>query len=101
MGDMEFGLSSNEKSSTREPANKIERGSKKYLSMIDKGSKNADKKNLPFSFGGKTKSSKLDTTCMCPICGNTSAVSKNTVMVACHSCRNLYNVDASTITSTR
>ena len=101
MGDMEFGLSSQEKSLTREPANKIERGAKKYSEMIDKGSKKADEMNLPFSFAAKKKSSKLDVTCGCPKCETMAAVSKNTVMVVCRSCNDLYNVDDSTILSVR
>ncbi len=101
MGDMEFGLTSAEKSSTREPANKTERGAKKYKAMIDKSSKDADKKNLPFSFGVETKSSKLDVTCACPKCETVSAVSKNTVMLVCRSCNDLYNIDESTIISAR
>jgi len=91
-GDMEFGLTSRESSPNREAPNKHIRGSKNYKEMIDKGSKAADRKNLPFKFGKPKSESKLGTFCECKNCGHVSNVSKNTIMIVCSSCRTLYKV---------
>ena len=57
----EFGLTDRESSKTREAPNRSERGRKKYLEMVDKSSKDADKKNLPFTFSKPKKEDDSET----------------------------------------
>lgn len=98
-GDMEFGLTSRESSPHREAPNKHTRGSKKYLEMVDKGSKAADRKNLPFTFGKPKKEGKLGVFCSCPSCGKVSNVSKNTIMLVCADCKTMYSITPEVIIS--
>jgi hypothetical protein len=91
--DMEFGLTSRENSPHREAPNRHERGSKKYLKMVDESSKKAASKNLPFTFSKPKRSENLAVWCQCPSCDRVSHVGKNTVMVACVDCKSLYEVE--------
>jgi hypothetical protein len=88
----EFGLSSRETSSHREAPNRVARGSKKYSEMIARSSRDAEKKNLPFTISKPNKTSVSSMTCWCPECGRVSSLSKNTVMVVCCDCKKLYSV---------
>jgi len=97
LNDMEFGLTSRETSPNREAANQHSMGKKKYSEMVSSGSKAADDKNLPFSFSAAKKSGSRSVICECPGCSELSAVTKNTVMLVCSSCKKLFDVDETTI----
>lgn len=94
MSYKEFGLTSRESSANREAPNRHIKGSKKYKEMIHKANKEADQKNLPFTFSKPQKPQSLAVTCWCPDCGYESAsrVSKSTIMVVCTKCKKLYSL---------
>ena len=92
MSFTEFGLTDKESSTHREALNKQSMGNKKYKNMIDSGSREADKKNLPFTFSKPKKDSPRTVTCWCTECGSFTRVSKTTVMVICAGCGSLYSV---------
>ena len=88
----EFGLNSKESSPSREALNKHDMGEKRYQAKIDKGSKEASRKNLPFSFSKAHKESPRSVVCWCPDCERVSRVTKTTVMVECVQCKSLYSL---------
>ena len=90
--NIEFGLTDKENSANREAANKHTRGSKKYKEMVQEQAGLADKKNLPYNFSVPKKSSARNVICQCPNCEDTAAVNKNTVMVICSHCKQIYSV---------
>jgi len=94
---LEFGLNDKETSPHREAPNRHERGGRKYKEMVAKGSKEADAKNLPFTFSKPSRATPMTVWCQCPTCERVSHVSKNTVMVACPDCKKLYDVDEDTV----
>lgn len=96
--DMEFGLTSREKSPNREAANKHTMGNKKYLSRIDKDSKSGGA-DLQFSFSAPKKSSSASVLCECPSCETCTKVTKTTVIVVCSKCKKLFDVDEDTTIS--
>jgi len=64
-------------------------GPKKYREMIHKSSKDADNKNLPFTFT-KNKSIKASNRFYaCPECGADMIGTKHTVMFVCPGCKKL------------
>jgi ribosomal protein S27E len=76
----------------REAPNKMERGSAKYKAMIDKGSKQADQKGLPFSFSKPHKPAPRPMVVHCADCDNSYRVAKHTVCVECVVCKKLVMV---------
>ena len=86
----EFGLSDKESAPHREALNKHDMGRKKYLSKIDRGSRETDQKNLPFIFSKPKKESAKVVTCWCTECGTYSKVTKSTYMVICRNCKEAY-----------
>jgi len=95
--DLEFGVNSRESSPNREAPNKHVKGSKKYKEMVDRGSKAADQKNLPFTFSKPKKPEKTPVDCQCPYCDRIISVTKTTVCVICAACKNFYHVNEETI----
>ena len=77
-----------ENSPNREAPNKHLKGSKKYKDMIDRGSKAADQKNLPFTFSKPAKRTKAPENIyhLCFLCGHVSMVSRHRVSQTCSGC---------------
>ena len=80
-------------SKTRESVLEQQMGPRQYREMIHRGSKEADQKNLPFTFpkkslikGGKT------VWYICDSCGKSLAGSKKTYIIICSSCKKLIYV---------
>jgi len=92
MSFTEFGLSSAENSSHREAPNKHNIGNKRYSEKVSRGSKEAEKKNLPFTFSKPQRDLPRCIVCCCTECGSYTRVTKNTVMVICSVCKNLFSV---------
>jgi hypothetical protein len=90
--NVEFGLTDKESSPNREAANKHDKGSKKYREMISKQTRIENQKNLPYSFSAPKKSGARNVICQCPHCEDTTAVTKNTIMVICGQCKKSYSV---------
>lgn len=88
----EFGLTDKENAPHREALNRHDMGNKKYLSKINKGSKEADQKNLPFTFSKPKNSAARVVGCWCPHCEAYTKVTKSTCMVVCRRCKELYDV---------
>lgn len=88
---------SRENSSHREAPNKHLKGSKRYKEMIDRGSKEAAKKNLPFSFSKPPKKSKSreDIFHVCDHCRHVSMVSKYRAGQGCRGCKKFTSVNSS------
>lgn len=77
----------------RNSALEQEMGPKKYREMIHKSSKEADNKNLPFTFLPKSKikcSSRKGFVCY--NCGHTMTGTKHTYMIICSNCKTVNKV---------
>ena len=85
----------------RNSALEQEIGSKKYREMIHKSSKEADKKNLPFTFLPKRKlKGGHRVVYECPECGNDMGGSNYTYMIVCSKCNKLVRVREGTFGGT-
>jgi len=86
-----------ENSPHREAPNKHTRGSRKYMEMVDRGSKEADKKNLPFTFSKPPKGSRRreDLFHICDFCNYVSMVSKYRAGQVCKGCKKFTSVNSS------
>ncbi len=98
LGNWHDGIgTSRENSPHREAPNKHIKGSKKYKEMIDRGTKEDAKKNLPFSFGKPPKNSRPreDILHVCDYCGHVSMVSKYRAGQGCRGCKRFTSVNGS------
>ncbi len=98
LGNWHDGIgTSRENSPHREAPNKHLKGSRKYKEMIDRGSKEAAKKNLPFSFSKPPKKSKPreDIFHVCDRCGYVSMVSRYRAGQGCYGCKQFTSVNSS------
>lgn len=84
-----------ENSPHREAPNKHIKGSRKYKEMIDRGSKEDDKKNLPFTLGKPAKRTNVrrDIFHLCEHCLAVSMVGKYTVGKICSDCKRFASVN--------
>ena len=76
----------------RDAPNKMEKGSKAYREMVQKGSKAADMKNLPFSFGKPQRAVPRPVSVWCDTCDSSYRVAKHTVCIECVVCKKLITV---------
>lgn len=77
----------------REPANKEEMGARQYNERISRESKFAeDSKNLPYKFSKPRKEKLLRVYFRCDFCGHESAITDETILVICGSCKKLNRI---------
>jgi hypothetical protein len=91
-----------ENSPHREAPNKHIKGGKKYKEMIDRGSKEADKKNLPFTFSKPPKRTqpRRDIFHLCDNCMSVAVVNKYTAGRVCSGCKNYVSINETNTFST-
>ena len=78
--------------SEREAANAKRIGPRRYKERIDKGSKDADNKNLPFKFSKPGKDKVSTVLVVCITCGNSTLVNTDTILSLCNYCKTLNRV---------
>jgi len=82
--------------SEREPANMMDKGTKKYRERIHRESKYADThKNLPFKFSKPTKERPRNTCVVCEGCEKNLYVTETTIVVVCGQCKHVTKVKKS------
>lgn len=86
-----------ENSPHREAPNRHIRGGRKYKEMIARGSREADKKNLPFTFSkpAKRTQARKDIFHLCDHCRAVSMVGKYTAGIVCSGCNGFASVNKS------
>lgn len=86
-----------ENSPHREAPNRHERGTRKYKQMVERKSKEADKKNLPFTFSKPAKRTqpRRDILLRCLGCSNVQSIHKWVAGAVCNKCSKYISVSDS------